>query len=330
LTAGMSEDELAHHHEKAKQAANKIHAHIQEHHPDILNVNKKQGEHNRVTWTSQANDIKNLTGKEDKAQQAGGADVMVSKHNKYGHVVKDNHAFGASLKYLGKKSKVSLSNRGTTSLEKQLAMEPKSLSKHDADHDEKMHALFGVSSAAGRHKAYRVIRDKRNRIAAKEKAKSIKAAKGTLTSAHKKLLASPTEKLSKDELHKLNSVSASDKMRTQNQAKGLSDHLNSMSHSERKKHLINLFAPEHTHPTVQFRTNHDSDTDTHVENTNATMKNALVSEHHVVAEGRYLKLKRGTHENPGATMGNIEFRSKGRPAGGQAQGQPTLNVEAGK
>jgi hypothetical protein len=291
-TAGMSHAELSHHNEKAAKAAKAIHEHIKEHHPEILKLNKTKKETNRVTWTSQPKDIANLTGKEDKAQQAGGADVMVTKHNRFGHVEHDHHAYGASLKFMGKKSKVGQANRGMASVEKQLGMPHKSLSQHDDDHDARTTALLGEKTAKGKHKKYKEIRDNPK--------------------------PTPAQKALKDK------VNESSNHRSIQQAKAIHDHLHKMSPDERRHHLTNLLAPEHTHPTYQIRTNHDDDKPTHIEDTHASVKKSLEGEHHVVHTGRYVHVKEGTPSKPGKTLASIESRSKGRPAGGGAQICPTF------
>lgn len=297
-TNGMTHDELTHHNNKAIQAASAIHDHIKEKHPEILKVDKKKGEHNRVTWTSQSNDIQNLTGKADKAQSAGGADVMVTKHNKTGHVEHNHHAYGASLKYLSKKSKVTQSNRGMGSLETQFGMKKGTLSQHDNDHDERMTKLLGSKSATARHETYKKSRDN-EKPSAKDKA--IKDA-----------------------------VSKSDTERNQKQAKAIADHLNSMPHHERKHHIANLLAPEHTHPTYQIRTNHDHDKPTHIENSHEVVRKALEGDHHIHHEGRYVHVVQGTKEKPGKRLASIECRSKGRPAGGGSQACPTFSGSMNK
>jgi hypothetical protein len=292
--AGMSNEELTHHNNKAMQAAEAIYSHIKKAHPDILKPNKSKGEHIRVTWTSQPHDVENLTGKKDKAQQSGGADIMITKHNKFGHVESDDHAYGANLKFLSKKTKVTHSNRGMKSIESQLGMKRGKLSRYDDEHDERMQTLFGDKTASGRNQKYRELKDK------------------IPTSEYNRI---------REE------VSKSDTLRTESQAKAVTDHLNNMSPDDRRHHLLNLLAPEHTNPTYQVRTNHDDNKPTHIEDTHKTVKNALSGDHHVVARGRYVHIYSGKKENPGPKLASIEFRSKGRPAGGGAQAAPKFSSE---
>jgi hypothetical protein len=297
-TKDMKEDELHHHNNKAMKAAEAIHKHIKSKHPEILNVNKAKGEHNRVTWTSQKNDVENLTGKRDKAQEAGGADVMVTRHNATGHVEKDHHAYGASLKFLGKKSKVTHANRGMGSIEKQLGMPDGHLTKHDEAHKERVDGVFGKQSAAKHHLSYKEIRDNK---------------------------APTAEQTAKKKL-----VNDSDTKRNQEHAKAITEHLNSMTPDERRHHLTNVLAPEHTHPNYQVRTNHDDDKPTHIEHTHDTVRTALHGDHHIVHEGRYIHVHSGTKEKPGARLASIEIRSKGKPAGHAAQACPTFTAEMSK
>lgn len=302
-TKKMTQAQKDHHNKKAKQAATAIYNNIKKHQPHILSPNKKAGEHVRVTWTSQTHDIKNLTGKDDVGQHAGAADLMVSKHNKFGHVEHDDNVHGASLKYLKKKSKVGLSNRGGSSLEKQLGMKKGTITDHDDDHDKRMTEHFNEKRANARHEQFKLLRDKEKNTG-------------------KKL--TPTEKA------KMDVVKKSDQDRCSKQAKAIADHLNSMHPEHRAKHVRDLFGPEHTHPTHQYRTNSDTEDETHVEKGSDVTAKAFSGEHHIVAEGRFVKVKRGTKEKPGSTIGTIQMRSKGRPAGGASVGVPTFNAEASK
>ncbi len=296
LATGMSQEEMDHHNGRAAHAAKEIHEHLKTQHPEILHHDKSKGEHVRVTWTSQPGDHKNLTGLEDKAQQAGGADVMVSHHDKVGYV---KHAVGYSLKYMSKSNGVTLSNRGMGSVEKQLNMPKGTLSKHDDEHDTRMTEHFKEPGAGARHKLYREIRNKK--------------ASGA--------------KLTAKEAHTMEHVRNSDHKRTTAQAKALHDHLNSMSHAERTTHLRDMLAPEHTFPTYQVLTNSQNQSKPHIENNHEIVAKKLKEDYHLKHSGSYVHV---IHKATGKTLAKFESRSKGRPAGGGAQFAPRITKEMEK
>ena len=293
-TASMSEKEKEHHNKKASQSAEAIHSHIKATHPEVLNVDKSKGEHNAVTWTSgkrklkneegdedeadktSSEDIKHLTGQEDAGHHAGGADIMVTKHvhgKKY-----PTHAYGASLKYAKSTNPGTQTSQTVGAAEKRLRI-PGKLSTHDEKHNK--------------------LTDRQlNRTTSKEKKKRYKEISKHLTPAHEKI-------------HK--TIDTSSDRRSISQAKALHDHLNnkSLSHEERHHHLLNLIAPEHTHPTYQVRTHKDNDAPTTIHHMSDVVRRTLAKGYHTVHTGRSIKIKAGTKRKPGASLANIEFRAKG-------------------
>lgn len=281
IVSRMSHEEYQKQSQQASDAAEKIHAHLKANHPELLKSSK--GEHVRVSWTSQPGDHENLTGKKDVGAQSGGADVMVTKHDKTGHAT---NAVGYSLKRAA--NRVTLANRGGSSLETQLGMSAGSLTQHDKDHEHRTNAIFkkhgykeGMSKNE-QHKTYTSIRDKTNPT---EKEKSLKS-----------------------------ELEASDKQRNEAQAKTLTKHLNSNKH-----HIANLIAPEHTFPHYQAET-HPTSGNTHIEDTHKKVKNSFGNDTEVTHEGGRVKIKK-----QGKTIADVEVRSKGRPAGRASNFCPHVN-----
>lgn len=201
----------------SSDAAEKIHAHLKEHHPELLKQDANS--HVKVSWTSQPKDHEQLTGKKDSGASGGGADIMVTKHDSSGHA---KHVVGYSLKRA--KGTITLANRGAGSVENELGMPKGSLTKHDNDHDErttkilaKFHAPDTKITQASKHAIYKAARDNPNRT--------------------------PEQQQMMDDVHK------SDKARNIEQASTIAEHLRN------HKHLVsNLISPEHTFAHYQAET----------------------------------------------------------------------------
>lgn len=274
IASRMSHEDYQKQSNEAADAAEKIHKHLQEHHPELLKSSKDH--HVRVSWTSQPADHENLTGKKDIGAHAGGADVMISRHDKTGHTT---HAVGYSLKRAS--GKITLSNRGAGSTEREFGMKEGALTEHDKDHDERTSKILEKHNKTGKpltqaakHLIYKSARDAKNRT--------------------------PHQQKMMDDIH------ASDRERNTKQAEALAAHLT------KNKHLVAPFiSPKHTFPHYQAETSPGKTTkitDTHEKVEKVLGKGDFNVKH----EGGFVRI---THKKTGATLADLEVRSKGKPAG---------------
>lgn len=260
---------------EAAEASEKIHKHLKEHHPDVLKSSKDT--HVRVSWTSQPSDHENLTGKSDSGASGGGADVMITKHDKTGHAT---HAVGYSLKRA--KGTITLANRGGGSLEDELKMPKGSLTKHDNEHDERTSKILESHNTTGKkltqeskHQIYKSARDATKRTPKQQKM--------------------------------MDDVNASDKERNTKQAEAIASHLH------KNKHLVsNLISPKHTFPHYQAETvpgkGHTNIQDLHEK----VEKHLGKGDFDVKHDGSFVKINQ---KSTGKPLANLEVRSKGKPAG---------------
>jgi len=275
----ISKDDYQRAHSHAKQAADAIYAHIQQHHPELL-ANKNH--HVKVSWTSLKSDHEKLTGKKDEAH-SGGADIMVSSHDKESN--ETHHAVGYSLKIAD--NKITTGQTGSKTTEQVLGMKPGSLQKHDDAHRANVNSILKKHghdadnmSEAQKHAAFKVSRDHRT-----EKGRGM--AEEIRNSSYK---------------HAANKV------------KEIKKHLESKSDSEQKSRLSEFVAPSHTYPTYQVATAPTKQT-THIKNEKSELsekqeKAGKLSYHQSEGNGNSLLVK----DQHGKTMHRFEIRAK-RPVG---------------